>query len=223
MFFSVLQTTNIYIESLRGKSDSLIHQTRQVFISHSPYPLVNVVEVHQQKLGMALQLLFILLGLSLDREDRYCRLSRVPQQARMALWWALPYLPSCSGRHQTLCQQQQWHTASSLKWDGGSQGLGIVTKITNNLKLTELQSSTVLLYFPWLPRILTSVITSLHLSKLGNGHWFNITTWTSAFPRVSQLSYSCPFLFLELMLDTTQNFLTSLGFNLFLDFMTLVY
>lgn len=60
----------IHIQSIRGKSNLLIHQTRQVLVSHSAYPLVNVVEVHQQKLGMPLQLLFILLGLGLEREEK---------------------------------------------------------------------------------------------------------------------------------------------------------
>lgn len=53
---------------------------------------MNVVEVHQQKLCMPLQLLFILLGLSLEQEDRYhrallCVSSRHPLALRQAYFF----------------------------------------------------------------------------------------------------------------------------------------
>lgn len=66
--------------STRGKPNSLIHQTGQVLVSHPPDPLVDVVEVHQQKLGVPLELLLVLLGLGLEWQERHHRLSvRLPQ------------------------------------------------------------------------------------------------------------------------------------------------
>ena len=51
----------------------LIHQTGQVLVCHPPYPLVNVVEVHQEKLRVPLQLLLVLLGLCLEGRKRQGR------------------------------------------------------------------------------------------------------------------------------------------------------
>lgn len=66
----------IHTHSIRSKKSSLIHETRQVLVRHSPYPLVNMVEVHQEKLCMPLQLLLILLGLCLESQKR--KVQRVP-------------------------------------------------------------------------------------------------------------------------------------------------
>lgn len=62
----------------------LIHQARQVLVRHPPYPLVNVVEVHQEELRVPLQLLFILLGLCLESQKRQVQQapSVCPRQTR---------------------------------------------------------------------------------------------------------------------------------------------
>lgn len=48
----------------------LIHQTRQILVCHPPYPLVNVVKVHQQELSVPLQLLLVFLGLGLEMQKK---------------------------------------------------------------------------------------------------------------------------------------------------------
>ena len=64
-------------------SSLLVHQTRQVLVGHPANPLVDVVEVDQQELRVALQLFLILLGLGLDSEETgsRCRMAW-PKDAR---------------------------------------------------------------------------------------------------------------------------------------------
>lgn len=50
-------------------SDSRLSQTREVFVCHSADPLVGVVKVDQQELGMTLQLFFMFFGLCLKTQE----------------------------------------------------------------------------------------------------------------------------------------------------------
>lgn len=70
--------TREHTHNTRRKPSSLVHQPGQVLVGHSPDALVDVVEVHQQELRMALQLLLVLLGLGLDSEETGCRPCTAP-------------------------------------------------------------------------------------------------------------------------------------------------
>lgn len=134
---------------------------------------MDVVEVHQQKLSMPLQLLFILLGLRLERKDRYhralpCTSSQHSRHSCRCTFSAIMFrnasntlsatamthciIPVMRGRFRD--QDSQRYQQSQTQREQ-FQGSGTVTKVTNNLECTELQSSTL-------------AITRLHSSEVGN-------------------------------------------------------
>ena len=51
---------------------SRLSQSREVFVGHPADPLVDVVEVDQQELSVALQLLLVGLGLWLKTHGSHC-------------------------------------------------------------------------------------------------------------------------------------------------------
>lgn len=92
-------------------------QARQVLVSHSADPLVDVVKVDQQELGVAFELLLVGFGFCLMNRPVIKNPNMITGRWEMSFWWREEFslfLPSSVGRPQKPCHWQRSHTASYL-------------------------------------------------------------------------------------------------------------
>lgn len=92
-------------------NDPRLSQTREVFVCHSSDPLVGVIKVDQQKLGMSLQFFFVLFGFRLQRRKKnhvyfFYYLLWNHDILKISLQHT-PFQPSFGEKHQKLCHQHK--------------------------------------------------------------------------------------------------------------------